>query len=356
MLSFLTKDIWKPEVSDSGDFTSLVAEIATPNMEGLADLLGEDPRLAPDIYFRVIEEVPVNGILKKKTELVGAHKFVLAMLSDVFKTMFFGPMRNENEEIDITGTTIEAFKEFLKILYSLHTSSCKTSLNEVKSLFNILNLCRRYMVQPAVTLIEARILSTEFNTSEPESIINAAVIANDYKELEGFQNISKKLLQNCSISLNEGLTTVHKITQFFAQVETKFSGEVLSLVVRLLAFSDCSNCKAPKCLHGCEVTQENIFRAKDATVTVSNAVLRDQLDENEEEFVGKIDPTYYERAFCVPNVYIKWNDFLYGGDVFNLNRDYIYFKCKGVNASSPSSYEYTLQHLPGVKCSRWINH
>jgi len=307
--------------------------------------------LAPDIYFRVIEEVPVNGILKKKTELVGAHKFVLSMLSDVFQTMFFGPMRDENEEIDITGTTIEAFKEFLKILYS-----CETSVIEVKPLFDILNLCKRYMVQPAVTLVEARILSLELNSSEPESIIPVSVIANAYKELEGFQNVSKKLLQNCSISLNEGLTAVHQVSQFLAQVETKFSREVLSLVVRLLAFSDCTNCKAPKCLHGCEVTQENIFRAKDATVRVDNMALRNLLDENEEEFVGKVDP---KKNFNVPKVYIKWSDFLYGGAVFDLTRDNIYFKCRGVNASTPSSYEYTLpaftsKHLPGVKVSPWV--
>jgi len=305
-------------------------------MESLADLLGEDPRLAPDIYFRVIEEVPVNGILKKKTELVGAHKFVLSMLSDVFQTMFFGPMRDENEEIDITGTTIEAFKEFLKTLYSW-----ETSVIEVKPLFDILNLCKRYMVKPAVTLIEARILSTEFNTTEPESIIPVAVVANDYKELEGFESVSEKLLRNCSVSLNEGLTTVHEVRKFMARIETKFSGEILFLVVRLLALTDCSNCKAPKCLHGCEVTGENIFRAKDAIVTVASEVMKDHLDSldvNEEGFIGKIDPTYYENeALCVPNVYIKWNDSLYGGDVFNLDRDEIYFKCKGVNPSALSS-------------------
>jgi len=288
MLSFLTKDIWKPEVSDSGDFTSLVAEIATPNMEGLADLLGEDPRLAPDIYFRVIEEVPVNGILKKKTELVGAHKFVLAMLSDVFKTMFFGPMRNENEEIDITGTTIEAFKEFLKILYSLHTSSCETSVIEVKPLFEILNLCKRYMVQPAVTLIEASILSTEFNTSEPESIIHAVVVANDYKELEGFETISEKLLQNCSISLNEvmsipvgvGLTTVPKVCQFLARVETKFSGEILSLVVRLLALTNCKTAAVTESEHGEDGHETD---GNDDNDEEGNETSSDNGEENENE-------------------------------------------------------------------------
>ena len=73
-------------------------------MEGLVDLLGEDPRLAPDVHFRVTEEVLVDGILEVKTEVVGGHKFVLAMLSDVFKTLFFGPMRDENVRFKLEPT------------------------------------------------------------------------------------------------------------------------------------------------------------------------------------------------------------------------------------------------------------
>ena len=60
-------------------------------MEDLVDLLGENPCLAPDIYFRVVEEQIVDGNIKTKVEVVGAHKFVLAMVSDVFKALFFGP-------------------------------------------------------------------------------------------------------------------------------------------------------------------------------------------------------------------------------------------------------------------------
>ena len=73
-------------------------------MEGLADLLGENPRLAPDIHFRVMEEVHVDGILDTKIEVVGAHKFVLAMVSDVFKALFFGPMRDENVRMNLLLT------------------------------------------------------------------------------------------------------------------------------------------------------------------------------------------------------------------------------------------------------------
>ena len=98
------------------------------------------------------------------------------------------------DEIEIIGTTFEAFKEFLKVLYSLHTSSCETSVVEVKPLFEILDLCKRYMVQPAVTLIEEKILSADLETIALDSVIAAVRVANKNKELVGFETISEKLL------------------------------------------------------------------------------------------------------------------------------------------------------------------
>jgi len=302
-------------------------------MEDLADLLGENPRLAPDIYFRVNVEEIVNGIPKRKTELVGAHKFVLSMLSDVFKTMFFGPMRDENKEIDINGTTIEAFKEFLKILYSLHTSSCETSIDEVKSLFVILDLCKRYMVQPAVSLIETKILSTEFDSAEPKSMIPAAMVADEYKELVGFETISEAFLKYCSTFLNESLGTVHEVRQFLARVEARFSKEILALVVRLLALTDCSNCKALRCLHGCQVTKENIVDGAKVKSWLGDDIIGAD-EEGELIYRPRDEPTIVGKVCIFTSlehssfIIIKSDRFAFGADVFRLNKDDILYQCK----------------------------
>ena len=53
-----------------------------------ASLLSGEPRLAPDVQFRVTEELSVGETMVKRIELVGAHKFVLTMASDVFKDQF----------------------------------------------------------------------------------------------------------------------------------------------------------------------------------------------------------------------------------------------------------------------------
>ena len=58
------------------------------------DLLGDNPRLPADINIKVVEKIVVEGRVNTNTEVFRAHKFVLAMFSDVFKAQFFGPMGN----------------------------------------------------------------------------------------------------------------------------------------------------------------------------------------------------------------------------------------------------------------------
>ena len=89
-----------------------------------------------------------------------------------------------------------------------------------------------------------------------------------------------------------------------------------------------------------QVTRENITRAKDTRVRVANYISR-ELVWRSRELEGEIDSTYFGKwAGEVPNVYIKWDEFstligvLYGGDVFDLDSDAIYFKCKGASSST----------------------
>ena len=59
-----------------------------------AGLLGENPRIDPDIHFKVVERSFVDGEMETSSEVVPAHKFVLAMFSDVFQAQFYGPLAN----------------------------------------------------------------------------------------------------------------------------------------------------------------------------------------------------------------------------------------------------------------------
>lgn len=62
-----------------------------------------------DVHFEFLIE----------TEQVPAHKFILAIGSPVFRAMFFGPMKKEDEVVKINeiNVSVSAFKEFLQFFY-----------------------------------------------------------------------------------------------------------------------------------------------------------------------------------------------------------------------------------------------
>jgi len=232
------------------------------------NLLCEEPHIAPDIIFRVLEEVSVDGKIEVKSELVQAHKFVLAMVSDAFKAQFYGPMSNHKEEVLITGTTAVAFKELVRLMYTICNCECNhfmTNVTDVEILFQILSLSKMYLVNSAINLIEDKLSSMEITQ---ENVISAGIIAEKCATLQGFEAISEKVLLKCSTFLKKSLNTVLKMSNFLAFVERSYPVESLSIVVRLLSLDlVCPNCKSPttRCLSGLSLKKRNdefFIRAK----------------------------------------------------------------------------------------------
>ena len=68
-----------------------------------------EPPLPYDVTFRVFS-------LQDEThfENISAHKLLLASVSEVFQTQFFGSLADEQKVIEIKDTTLHAFKECLQ--------------------------------------------------------------------------------------------------------------------------------------------------------------------------------------------------------------------------------------------------
>ena len=69
-------------------------------------------------------------------------------------------------------------------------------------------------------------------------MIPAAIVADKYHKLLGFEDISERLLRKCSASLNSlnvRLNTVDKMREFIAMAESEYSGDDLKLILRLIA-------------------------------------------------------------------------------------------------------------------------
>jgi len=78
--------------------------------------LSPDCILPPDILFQIKSEDGNDG--EGSTTANGAHKFLLAGVSSVFGGMFFGPMKETMEVIEVKDTTHEAFKTMISFIYS----------------------------------------------------------------------------------------------------------------------------------------------------------------------------------------------------------------------------------------------
>ena len=66
--------------------------------------LAPDSDLPPDVFFLVNDEENRGG-----SPTIGAHKFILAGVSPVFRGMFYGPLKEEREVVEVKETTYKAF-------------------------------------------------------------------------------------------------------------------------------------------------------------------------------------------------------------------------------------------------------
>ena len=98
-------------------------------------LISPDSEVSPDVTFVVRGE---DGECGK----FGAHKVLLAGVSPVFKTMFYGPMQIKEQEVEVKDASPDAFRIMIDYIYRIPALTIK-SLN---SSFEIYALGDRYDV------------------------------------------------------------------------------------------------------------------------------------------------------------------------------------------------------------------
>ena len=99
-----------------------------------------DSEIPTDVIFRVKEKD------SEKTGEVWAHRLLLAGSSPVFRKQFFGPMKEEQEVIEIQDTTVEAFTVMINFMYRAPAVSFTILQNCPQKLCEILNISERYQV------------------------------------------------------------------------------------------------------------------------------------------------------------------------------------------------------------------
>lgn len=86
----------------------------------------------------------VDGVIQR----VPAHKILLAAASDVFKAMFYGPLK-ETADVAVDGVSAESFETFLQLFYNTKIKLSKGSVADVMNLADKYNVtkCSEMCVQ-----------------------------------------------------------------------------------------------------------------------------------------------------------------------------------------------------------------
>ena len=127
-----------------------------------------------------------------KCSKFGAHRVLLAGISPVFRRMFFGPMAETKEEMEVKDTSPEAFRAMINYIYTRHPHDVLKEIGCPETLLELFALADMYDILELKTKILESLPEFEIDHA---NLIHTATVASSYKGL--FADISTKLLMLC---------------------------------------------------------------------------------------------------------------------------------------------------------------
>ena len=153
--------------------------------------LAPDSDIRPDVIFRV-EGVSHEGQTDVKT--IAAHRMFLAGVSPVFMGMFYGPLKETREIVDVKEISPEAFDNMIKFIYNPKEGTMfkLEEINCPQKLFEILAVADKYQISRLASLAMAALENLVIGRG---NMIFAATTAKNYKH--AFGELSTKVLLKC---------------------------------------------------------------------------------------------------------------------------------------------------------------
>jgi len=214
-----------------------------------------------DVRFEFEEEEEDGRMTVKE---VRAHKFILALVSDVFRSGFYGGIP-DNGSIKIKDVTKESFEAMIDFIYD-KKPDVSISFYEWDILCSLYYLGDKYNIKILMEESLKAILSKEITA---ENVVNVGLLA---EQNSVHEELAETLYDAAAKGLSKmfdgdyGDEVVVKVQQFFHELETTESptstSSFKSLVkimarLRKLAICVCKNCRTTPCLNGKEITKEN---------------------------------------------------------------------------------------------------
>ena len=190
--------------------------------------LSPDSNLPPDVFFQVNEEDEEG---KGQSKTIAAHRFLLAGVSPVFLGMFFGPLKETREVVEVKETTVEAFETMVKYIYNppggnpfnLDQIRCPQKLFELHTVANKYQLTK--LTKMASDALEGLAITRE-------NMIFTATVAKNYKE--AFDELSSKLTVKCLKFLFDTTSGGGDIFVLIRETVNNFPGANLDILRELI--------------------------------------------------------------------------------------------------------------------------
>jgi len=186
---------------------------------------------------------------------VRAHKFILALVSDVFRNGFYGGMPDDGS-IKIEDVTKESFEAMIDFIYE---KKADVSIYDWDVLCSLYYLGDKYNIKILMRESLKAIHSKEITI---ENVLNVGQLADQNTVHE---ELAETLYEAAALGLSKMFGgEVDKVQEFFNELDTTeapISSSSLRSLVKIMARvrkqTVCENCKAAPCLNGREVTPEN---------------------------------------------------------------------------------------------------
>ena len=161
-----------------------------------------------------------------------AHRFLLAGVSPAFNAMFFGPVMETRQVIEVKETTFEAFNTMVKYIYN-PLGGDPFNLNQIgcpQKLFELLTLANRYQLAKLTAMTSDALESLAITR---ENMIFSAMVAKTYKETL-FDDLSRKLTVKCLKFLFDTTTSGGDIYALIKETVDNFPGANLDILRELI--------------------------------------------------------------------------------------------------------------------------
>jgi len=233
-------------------------------------LLSPNSIIRPDVTFLVSDDVNLRNKIRGMESVVGnikeikAHIIVLAAVSPVFESQFFGEGWKKEESVPVKGSNIKAFETFLDIIYKKDRDNWGLDQKSLYILFEVLHLADMYGMKEIVDIITKEIGEVKITR---DNVMEAAAIAEYYKL---YEEASKALFKRCGATMNNILKTKDDIINF---LDDDSEDEVDLLLFKRILVSmkepkrdkpRCTTCNKLKknCMDGKDVTPGNVVCGK----------------------------------------------------------------------------------------------